>query len=110
MGEARRKWDMQKEDGLGSSSAAAEAGALHQKFANLQAQWGTVMDMTGIDSFSGGPRNVNAASASLSRNRRDLEHHADLIIADLWDGVTSGQNRSMTDDRKDAMMQQILQA
>jgi len=107
---AREKWEKHRDGALGAGGTAAGAGGLHQKFAHLQAQWGGVMDMTGIDAFSGGPRNVNAASASLSRNKRDLDQQADLIIADLWDGVTSGQNRSMTDERKDAMMQQILQA
>lgn len=91
-----------------SSGPSVILASSHQRFSDLEAAWGEVMDYTKIDPFSTATPGVNAASAALSRNRRGLDEQVDNIIADLWDGVSSGQARTMTDSRKDDMMQEIL--
>jgi hypothetical protein len=61
-----------------------------------------------MDPFTTEPQRVKATSAALARNHRGLDNEVDAIIADLWDGVSSGQARSMNDHRKDALMEDIL--
>jgi hypothetical protein len=110
---ARAEYRSKVAGALGAQPSAGPSpaiNAMHSRFSDLEAAWGEVMDYANIDPFSTSTPGVNAASLALSRNRGGLENQLNAVIADLWDGVSAGQHRSMTDFRKDNMMQQILSA
>lgn len=110
---ARAEYRSKAVSALGSTPGAGKSAVtagIHNKFSELEAKWGEVMDYTKIDPWSTATPGVNAAALNLARNPYKLDQELSAVVEDLWDGVSAGAHKSSTEEQKDRIMRSTMAA